>query len=72
MIIFVIFLLLLILVVALTFLLGFRVGGDRWSSELARVQTEAMDAQRQMHDLTREAFIAMAEHVDHERLRRSP
>ena len=53
---------------AAVFLLGFRLGGDRWQSELTRVRLEAAHAERQLHDLTRQAFISMAEHA--ERLRR--
>jgi len=49
------------LVVVLTFLLGFRLGGQSWISEAQRVKAEAAAAERQMHDLTRSAFIAMAE-----------
>lgn len=43
------------------FLLGFRLGGDHWQSELVRVRFEAAQAERRMHDLTRQAFVAMAE-----------
>jgi uncharacterized membrane protein YciS (DUF1049 family) len=59
--------LLLLLLLALSalvlvvFLLGFRLGGDHWQAELLRVRLEAARAERQMHDLTRQAFVAMAE-----------
>lgn len=46
------------------FLLGFRLGGDHWQAELARVRIEAARASRRMHDLTREAFVAMAERAE--------
>lgn len=46
---------------AVMFLLGFRLGGDHWLSELARVRMEAAQAERQLHTLTREAFVAMAD-----------
>jgi hypothetical protein len=46
------------------FLLGFQVGGRFHMSELQRVRYEAAKAERQLHDLTRDAFVAMAEHPD--------
>jgi hypothetical protein len=46
------------------FLLGFRLGGQHWQSELSRVRLEAAQAERQLHDLTREAFVAMAERME--------
>jgi hypothetical protein len=49
---------------AALFLLGFRVGGEHWQEEVARVRLEAAHAERQLHDLTRQAFVAMSEHVD--------
>ena len=45
-------------------LLGFQTGGRVHQSELQRVRYEAAKAERQLHDLTRDAFIAIAEHVD--------
>jgi hypothetical protein len=51
-------------VVALTFLLGFRLGGQSWFAECQRVRAEAAIAERELHDLTRAAFVAMAEHAD--------
>jgi uncharacterized membrane protein YciS (DUF1049 family) len=47
--------------VATVFLLGFRLGGESWQSELARVRMEAAHAERQLHNLTRQAFVSMAE-----------
>ncbi len=49
------------LVVALAFLLGFRLGGQSWITEAHRVRAEAATAERELHDLTRSAFVAMAE-----------
>lgn len=59
----------LLLLVAVVFLLGFRLGGDHWQAELTRVRMEAIRAERQMHDLTRQAFVSMAEHVERQRHR---
>jgi hypothetical protein len=53
------------------FLLGFRLGGDHWQAELARVRLEAAQAQGRIHDLTLHAFVAMAEHVQAKRSGRS-
>ena len=53
-----------IVVVAVAwFLLGFRVGGARWQCRLVHTQMEAASARRQLHDLTRQAFVAMADHA---------
>jgi hypothetical protein len=63
-------LILIILLLALTaavFLLGYRVGTDGWQAELTRVRLEAAQAQRDFHRLTREAFVAMAEHAERRR-----
>lgn len=56
------------LIVTLAYLLGFRVGGQSWISETQRVRAEAALAQRELHDLTRSAFVAMAEEAEHHRL----
>lgn len=67
----IVLLLLVLALVILTlavFLLGYRLGGDHWQAELTRVRLEAAQAERQMHDLTRQAFVAMAERA--EQLRR--
>jgi hypothetical protein len=50
--------------VVAVFVLGFQIGGRFWHSELQRTRFEAALAERQLHDLTREAFVAMADHVD--------
>lgn len=52
---------------ATVFLLGFRLGGEHWQSELAKVRLEAARAERQLHDLTRSAFIQMAEAAEQRR-----
>ena len=52
--------------IGVIYVLGFHVGGEHWLSELARVRLEAARAERRLHDLTREAFVAMAEHVEHQ------
>jgi hypothetical protein len=54
----------LLLLASFAFFLGFRLGGDHWQSELQQVRIEAIQAERQIHDLTRHAFIAMAEQVE--------
>ena len=54
-------------IAALTFLLGFRVGGNSWLSEAQRVKAEAAAAERQLHELTRSAFVAMAEEAQRRR-----
>lgn len=55
-------------IVALCFLVGFRLGGDSWVSEVQRVRAEAAAAERQLHELTRSAFVAMAEEAQRGRL----
>lgn len=55
------------LVVILTYLLGFRLGGQSWMTEANRVRAEAAQAERQLHDLTRSAFVAMAEQAEQRR-----
>lgn len=54
-------------VVVLAYLLGFRMGGDSWAEEARRVRGRAEVASRQMHDLTRAAFVAMAEEAERRR-----
>lgn len=55
------------LAVALAFLLGFRLGGQPSITETHRVQAEAAAAERELHDLTRSAFVAMAEAAQRQR-----
>jgi len=54
-------------VLFLTFLLGFRVGGTSWFAETQRLRMEAAAAERELHDLTRSAFVAMAEEAERRR-----
>jgi hypothetical protein len=54
-------------IAGLLFLFGFRLGGAHWQTELAKVRMEAAQAERQLHDLTREAFVAMAERLEQNR-----
>ena len=49
------------------FLLGFKLGGDPTQSELLRVRVEAAKAERRLHDLTRDAFVAMANAAERRR-----
>lgn len=65
----VVLLILVLLGLTLTalFLLGFRLGGDAQVAELERVQAEARVAERRLHDLTKAAFVAMAEEADRRR-----
>lgn len=56
-----------VFLVTVVYLLGFRLGGTSWLSELTRVRAEAAQAERQLHDLTRQAFVAMAEEVERRR-----
>lgn len=68
MVLLIIFLLLSVsLIVTLTYLLGFRLGGQSWISEAQRVRAEAAAAEHQLHDLTRSAFVAMAEEAERRR-----
>jgi hypothetical protein len=54
-------------IVGLVFLLGFRLGGQSWQSEALWVRAEAAAAERELHDLTRAAFVAMAEEAQRRR-----
>jgi hypothetical protein len=56
--------------IATVFLLGFRLGGEHWQSDLTRVRLDAAAAQRRLFELNRAAFVSMAEAV--ERHRQSP
>jgi hypothetical protein len=59
-----VFITLFLAAAGLSYLLGFRLGGDHGRSELARVRLEAAESERQLHNLTRQAFWAMAKHVE--------
>ena len=56
--------------VAAVFLLGSRLAGDHWQSELLKVRLQAAQAERRLHDLTREAFVSMTEHAEGRRQQR--
>ena len=43
------------------YLLGFRLGSGRQMEQLQDVGADAAQAERQLYDLTREAFIAMTD-----------
>jgi hypothetical protein len=45
------------------FLLGFRLGGGHWQEQMLRTRLETASARRELHDLTRQAFVAMADHA---------
>jgi hypothetical protein len=61
MILLILFIVLFLVVFASIFLLGFRLGGEHWQSELAKIRVQAAQAERQIHNLAREAFVSMAE-----------
>ena len=67
MITFLVFLVLLAGLVVLAYLLGFRLGVDNSREELLRVRLEGAEAQRRIHTLTRNAFVAMAEEAERRR-----
>lgn len=67
MILLLLFIVMLAALVGFAYLLGFRLGGQHWQDELLRVRLESVSAQRQMHDLTRQAFVAMVEHAEQQR-----
>jgi hypothetical protein len=64
---FLIFITVSALLVAMAYLLGFRLGGDSWLAEINRVRAESAIAERRLHDLTRQAFVAMAEETTRQR-----
>jgi hypothetical protein len=51
-------------IVMLSYLLGFRLGSGDWQAELTRVRLEAARAERQLHDLSRDALINMMESAE--------
>lgn len=46
------------------FWLGRDQGRESWLAEVVRVRAEAAVAERELHALTREAFVAMAEEAE--------
>ncbi len=52
-----------VLMVIAWFLLGFRLGGSHWQGRLLQTELETAKARRQLYDLTRQAFVAMADHA---------
>jgi hypothetical protein len=55
------------LLIVASYLLGFRLGGEHWRDEVSRVRAQAAQAERRIHDLSRQAFIAMAEEAERRR-----
>lgn len=53
----------IVLLAVAAYLLGFRIGGQHWRTRLDEVRAESAEASRQMHDLTREAFVAMTDYA---------
>ena len=53
--------------VVLVYLFGFRMGWEQPHSPISRVRLEVAEAARQMHDVTRNAFVAMAEEAQSRR-----
>lgn len=60
-------LILLTMLVTSLFLLGFRIGGEYWQEQVLQVRHEGAQASRQMHELTRQAFVAMADEANRQR-----
>lgn len=52
-----------VLLIVLLYVLGFRLGSNASREELLDVRLEARRAERELTDLTRQAFITMAEHA---------
>lgn len=51
----------------LVYVLGLGRGGQYWIVEAQRVRADAAAANRQLHDLTRSAFVALAEEAERRR-----
>lgn len=49
------------------FLLGARVSGSHWQRELLQVRTEAAEAARELHSLTVNTMMAVADEMDRHR-----
>lgn len=52
-----------LILVTVVFLFGFRLGGEHSREQLAQMRIDAAKAERQLHDLTKHAFVAMSDHV---------
>ena len=50
-----------LIVAGLAYEIGLRSGGQHWQSELTQMRLQAAQAERRLHDLTRQAFVSMAE-----------
>lgn len=61
------FLLALACLIAAVYLLGFLRGGRRFQTDLIRVRLEGIAGERELHDLTRDAFIAMSDYAERRR-----
>lgn len=61
---FVLILLVLALLLAAVFVLGFGLGGAHWQRELAKVRRTAGRAERELYDTTINAFEAMADRAE--------
>ncbi len=61
-----------LLLMGVTFLFGFRLGGATRQEELLRIRMESVQAERQLQDLTREAFLALAHHAEERRRQAGP
>jgi hypothetical protein len=57
-------LVLVVMLVTVVFLLGFRLGGDPTERELLRVRMHAQHARRQLSDITRQAFVALTDELE--------
>lgn len=53
--------LLLLALSASAYLIGYLLGSHGWRAKLDQVRAESREAERQLHDLTRDAFVAMSE-----------
>jgi hypothetical protein len=55
-------------IVVLTYLLGFRLGGESWIAQAHRVRSQAAQAERELHDLTRPSDVVVPGEVDVKRM----
>jgi hypothetical protein len=54
---------LIVTVVGLAYLVGFRIGSESNAAELQRIKLEAVRAQREIHNLVAAGFAALADEV---------